>query len=165
VATLAPTYFEVKRPIQFNYSTFPNIDTQLGYTFPMTAMDDANTFTKTTVSNYGNIIIQTAGTYCLNVSFLLKPHDLMNPTISKFVFGMNSTSETFPERNPTPTKYIQSLITPYLGQLSYSEEYWVSSSITSNFDNGEIVYLNYLLTFDQSIEIFIKGYYTYTRIG
>lgn len=103
VLTIAPTYVETKRPIQFNYSTTPSVSSQLGFFNSVNIIGSAYS-TQTAPNSMGEIIL-SSGTWKIEANFSFTSSG--NHTYSVFSYALSSSSTAFPTALPYTIAYIQ----------------------------------------------------------
>lgn len=103
VMTIAPTYIEVKRPIQFNYTTTPSASNQLGWFNSVNIIGSAYS-TQTAPNSMGEIIL-ASGTWKIEANFSFTASG--NHTYSVFSYALSSANNTFPTALPYTIAYIQ----------------------------------------------------------
>lgn len=103
VMTIAPTYIEVKRPIQFNYTTNPTASNQLGWFNSVDIIGSAYS-TQTAPNSMGEIIL-SSGTWKIEANFSFTASG--NHTYSVFSYALSSANNTFPTALPYTIAYIR----------------------------------------------------------
>lgn len=161
---LAPFTFEMRRAVQFNYSTQPFNTSQLGYMVGPTAMTTGSSIASSASErNFGSITMGFAGTYSIKVLIALAGG--ANHTLTECRWCLDGTSATFPSIS-TPTKYTPSITGIVGGSLSstYTSYMNINLDILTTTLN-QIIYVNYVLNYSGGSTTTLNATYTYTRIG
>lgn len=167
VLTIAPSYFEVKRPIQINYSTTPSTISQLGFSDTGTANSTipiGGVASSANIRNAHTYSITSAGTYLINwgISFV------MNSGTATFTggglqFGIATSSiNSFDSNTQTYTSYVN--LTRLYPTLT-TTTYYQPTSCTFRTTSSATIYFNYLAEYTGGTNIIPGGQYTITRIG
>lgn len=167
VLTIAPSYFEVKRPIQINYSTTPSTISQLGFSETTTANSNipiGGVASSANIRNAHTYSITSAGTYLINwgISFV------MNSGTATFTggglqFGIATSSiNSFDSNTQTYTSYVN--LTRLYPTLT-TTTYYQPTSCTFRTTSSATIYFNYLAEYTGGTNIIPGGQYTITRIG
>jgi hypothetical protein len=162
VMTIAPTNIEVKRPIQFNYTTTPNASTQLGYVINPEVSSASLVASSTSVRNFGSFTITNAGTY--NIQVLITLAGGANHTLTENRWCIHTVASAFPSIT-TPTKTTPS-ITGVLGtSLSSTLTAYVNINLNVTATAGETYYINYVLNYSGGSNTTVSRIVSYARIG
>lgn len=162
VLTIAPTYVELKRPIQFDYSTIPNDTTQLGYIISPVLIPAANITSSANIKKFGNFTITNAGSYTINVLITMLTN--LNVTLNENRWCLNTTASTFPSIT-TPTKTTPSIIGGHGTLLITTVTSYLNINLSVTVTAGEIFYINYFLNYTGTASISASVIYSYARIG
>jgi len=156
VIAMTPFAFEVRRPIQFNYSTTPSSNTQLG--FLTSATITASAFNSQTTPNDLASLALGVGTWAITVLFSFQASG--NHSYSTFSYGINSVSATFPTAMPYLVSYMRE---PNLNINNVTITKQIS--MTLQLTSATTIYFIEQVVFTGGGTTTIGANYIYTRIG
>ena len=156
VATLTPFYMEIRRPILFNYTTYPAGSTNLGFQTSDTIAATAFT-TQTTPNNLGSLALGI-GTW--EITLLLSFQASGNHTYTIFSYGINSATGAFPTAMPYLVSYMRE---PNLNINTVTITKQIS--MTLQLTTATTIYFVEQVVFGGGGNTTIGANYTYTRIG
>ena len=164
VATIAPTYFEMKRPIQLNYSTIPNAMNQIGFQ-TTTTMASVNVATSANIRNITTYTFADAGTYMINWG-IYAAMNTGTATFTNLQFGIaNTATNTFDTFTFTYPSFID-LKRDYPTLTTSDNAIALPTSCVYRATTaGKIAYFNYLADYTGGTNIIIGGTYTVSRVG
>ena len=162
VLNFAPTFINIRRPIQFNYLTTPSAFNQLGYSqgydIPTTSFASS-----ASIRNSASFSFTSAGTYLIN----WKPYAQMasgTATFTTFRFGIaNTGGATFDADTQTYTSYMDLKVA--YPTLTVNDNLNEPTSCVYTATASSTAYFNFLANYTGGTNINIGGYYTITRIG
>jgi hypothetical protein len=157
VATLSPFFFEVKRPIQFNYSTFPTSNTQLGFV-SSGSLTTRTTSTQAVPSNVGSVTLGI-GTWNIIANFSFSNSGARTYTVLSY--GIGTIADDFTTISPYVVSYIRE---PNFVITSVTISRQVS--LTLQLIESTLIYFNERVVFsDGGGNSTLGGTYNITRIG
>lgn len=163
VATLTPFNIEVKRPIQFNYSSTPNSTIELGFITGPTSIGSGTATSLATERNFSSFTIVNAGTYSIKV--LISMSGGANHSLTECRWCLDGTSATFPSMT-TPTRYTPSITGLYGSSLSNTYVSYMNINLDiTTISSNQIIYINYVLNYTGGSTTTLNATYSYTRIG
>lgn len=157
VLTIAPTYFETRRPIQFNYLTTPNATNHLGFVGSATIVDVVIT-SQAGVTNFGNTISIPAGTWYIVLLMELLGSGSHN--LTTFDYGIGTTTSSFTTALPYGSTYMREPNTT-IKTTKISKQV----SLTVQLASATTLYFNEQLSWSGGGTVTIGGNYVYTRLG
>jgi len=155
--SVSSTRIQVKRPIQFSYSTTPSTTSQLGF------LTSGNLTTSTGVSSQsdptsaGSISLST-GTWQIIVLFEFKGSSGHN--LTTFEYAISNSSTAFPTTAPYNVAYMYEPNTT-LKLSKISKQLCLTLQLTGSIT----LYFLEKLSWSGGGTVDISGFYTYTRIG
>lgn len=156
VLTIATTNIEIKRPIQFNYSTTPSNSTQLGYLTSATIAPVAYV-SSAIIQSLGSFSLGI-GTWAINCSFTFLASG--NHSYTVFSYGINTANNAFPTTMPYLVSYVRE---PGLNINTTTASRQIS--MTLQLLTATTLYFPFWLVFGGGGNTTIGVNYTYTRIG
>lgn len=103
VLNIAPTYFQVRRPIQFSYLSSPTTSSQLGFS-GNTSLTSSALASQTSPNNLGSITLP-AGTWNINALFSFQAS--ANHSYSTLSYAIGDSSTAFPTSLPWTLSYMR----------------------------------------------------------
>jgi len=161
VLNITPSYVEYIRPIKFTYSSQPTDITQLGYNenYNITA---TTVGTSAVVRNFGNFVIDSSGTFIIEVIIGLL--GVTATSLTTGAFGCSNNNSSLPTIT-TPSFYTPSLIGGNSIALSTTSPSLLKINFVADFTSAtNTIYVNYLVSM-ASGTVNISGLVKSTRIG
>ena len=154
--TMAPYTFEMKRAVQFNYSTTPFNSTQLGFLTSATIAGFSYT-SQASPNNLGSLALGV-GTWA--ITLLISFQASGNHSYSTFSYGINSATGAFPTAMPYLVSYMRE---PNLtiNAVTITKQISMTLQLTS----ATTIYFVEQVVFTGGGNTTIGANYTYTRIG
>lgn len=156
VVALTPLYMEIRRPILFNYTTFPAGATNLGYLTSAT-IAPISYASSGVIQSLGSLALGI-GTWAIDCSFTFQASG--NHTYSVFSYAINTANNAFPTIMPYLVSYMRD---PDLNINTNTISRQIS--MTLQLTAATTIYFPFWLVFGGGGNTIIGLNYTYTRIG
>jgi hypothetical protein len=168
VATIAPTFIQLARPLRLIYQTFPSGLNELGFSITGSANSNipiGGVASSANIRNQHTQSLTTSGTYLIHWGIRFE----MNSGTATFTggglqFGISTTAtNSFDTNTQTFTSYIN--LTSLYPTLTTTTYYQPTSCIFRTTSSSTIIYFNYLAEYTGGTNILPGGQFTITRIG
>lgn len=165
IATISPSYFEFKKPIQINYSTSPSTLSHLGYLASgdcSSQIPIGGVTSSSSIRNQHQYSITSGGTYLIQwgISVVM---DSGTATFTALEFGIATTAtNTFDSYTQTYPSYIK--LDKILPSLTTVSQFFPTSCCV-RFTSSGTIYFNYLANYTGGTKIIPGGYFSIARVG
>ena len=168
VMSIAPTFFQLARPLRLIYQTFPTAMTEIGFSATGSANGNipiGGVLSSPNIRNQHTFSLTTSGTYLIHWGIRFE----MNSGTATFSggglqFGISTTApNSFDTITQTYTSYIN--LTRLYPTLTTTPYFQPTSCIFRTTSSSTTIYFNYLAEYIEANFILPGGQYTITRIG